>query len=129
MVNIVFLLPRLVPGSAADTLAVGYGGVPAAVVASLNARLGLGQPLAVQYVDYLKGVFTNWPPYFGVSYAFYPYSVTYLIWQRFPFTLLLIAASFVLSSLLSFLLGVGSSLRRGSRFEFGSIYASIIFWA
>ena len=129
MVHLVFLLPRLVPGSAADTLAVGYGGVPAAVVASLNARLGLGQPLWIQYVDYIKGIFTNWPPYFGVSYAFYPYSVTYLIWQRFPFTLLLIAASFVLSSLLSFVLGVVSSLRRGSKFEFASMYSSIIFWA
>jgi len=129
MVNLVFFLPRLVPGSAADTLAVGYGGVPQAVVASLNERLGLGHPLAVQYVDYLKGIFTNWPPYFGVSYAFYPYSVTYLIAQRFPFTLLLIASSFVLSSLLSFFLAVFSSYRRGSKFEFTSMYSAIIFWA
>lgn len=129
MVHVVFLLPRLVPGSAADTLAVGYGGVPAAVVASLNARLGLGHPLWIQYIDYMKGIFTNWPPYFGVSYAFYPYSVTYLIFQRFPFTLLLIAASFVLSSICSFVLGIVSSLKRGSKFEFASIYSSIIFWA
>jgi peptide/nickel transport system permease protein len=123
------MLPRLVPGSAANVLAAGYGGVPEQVVASINARLGLGQPLPVQYVDYIRGIFTNWPPYFGVSYAFYPYTVSYLIWIRFPFTLLLIAASFVFASLLSFALAVLSALKRGSRFEFGSMYSSIIFWA
>ncbi|MHB8567500.1 MAG: ABC transporter permease [Nitrososphaerales archaeon] len=129
MLNLVFLLPRLVPGSAANVLAAGYGGVPEQVVASINARLGLGQPLSVQYIDYMKGIFTNWPPYFGVSYAFYPYTVSYLVWIRMPFTLLLIAASFALASLLSFLLGVASAMRRGSKFEFASMYSSIIFWA
>lgn len=129
MLHLVFLLPRLVPGSAANVLAAGYGGVPEQVVASLNARLGLGQPIWVQYVLYMKGIFTNWPPYFGVSYAFYPYPVTYLVAVRLPFTLLLIAASFVLANLISFVMAVMSARRRGSTFEFASMYSSIIFWA
>lgn len=129
MINLVFFLPRLIPGSAANVLAAGYGGVPQAVVQSLNERLGLGQPITVQYYLYLKGIFTNWPPYFGVSYAFYPYTVSYLVGVRFPFTLLLIAASFVLASLMSFAMAVTGAMRRGSKFEFGSMYSSIIFWA
>ncbi|MGI0079285.1 MAG: ABC transporter permease [Nitrososphaerales archaeon] len=129
MLNLIFFLPRLVPGSAANVLAAGYGGVPQQVVQSLNERLGLGKPIWDQYQIFLSGVFTHWPPDFGFSYAFYPSSVTYLISIRFPFTLLLIFASFILSSLLSFVLAVVSAMRRGSSFEFGSMYASIIFWA
>jgi peptide/nickel transport system permease protein len=129
MLNLIFILPRLVPGSAADVLAAGYGGVPQQVVRSINERLGLGQPIYIQYIDYLKGIFANWPPYFGISYAYYPYPVTTLIAQRFPFTLFLIAASFLLANALSLTLGVLSALRRGSKFEFASIYSSIIFWA
>jgi peptide/nickel transport system permease protein len=129
MLNLVFLLPRIVPGSAANVLAAGYGGVPQAVVASINKRLGLGQPLYVQYVDYLKGIFTNWPPNFGISYAYYPNSVTSLIASRFPFTAVLIVTSFILSSLLSFSLGIVSAQRRGTKFEFASIYSSVVFWS
>jgi peptide/nickel transport system permease protein len=129
ILNLDFFLPRLIPGSAADVLAAGYGGVPVQVVQSITARLGLGQPLYVQYILYLKGIFTNCPPYFGVSYAFYPYTATYLVWLRLPFTLLLIAASFQLATMISFFLAMMSSLRRGGKFEFGSMYSSIIFWA
>jgi peptide/nickel transport system permease protein len=129
MLNLVFFLPRFLPGSAASVLAAGYGGVPQQVVQSLNLRLGLGAPWYVQYEIYLKGIFLNFPPDFGVSYAFYPTSVSYLVGIRFPFTLLLIASSFVLASLLSFVMAVFSSRRRGSKFEFGSMYSSIIFWA
>ena len=129
MLNLLFILPRLVPGSAANVLAAGYGGAPQAVVASITARLGLGQPMYVQYIDYLKGIFTNWPPYFGVSYAYYPYTVTALIASRFPFTITLIATSFILANLLSLGLGAIGALRRGSKFEFASVYSSLIFWA
>lgn len=129
VLNLDFFLPRLVPGNAADVLAAGYGGVPVQVVKSITERLGLGQPLIVQYGLYLQGIFTNWPPYFGVSSTFYPYTATYLIWLRMPLTLALIAASFTLATLVSFLLAMFSAMRRGGRFEFGSMYLSIISWA
>ncbi|MDE1854031.1 MAG: ABC transporter permease [Thaumarchaeota archaeon] len=129
VLNLDFFLPRLVPGNAADVLAAGYSGVPAAVVKSITERLGLGQPLIVQYWLYLQGVFTNWPPYFGVSSTFFPYTATYLVWLRLPFTLALIAASFVLATLISYLLALRSALKRGGKFEFGSMYLSIVSWA
>src|SRR5579863_9678003 len=129
VINLVFFLPRLVPGNAADVLAAGYSGVPQQVVKSIIARLGLGQPWSVQYSLYMQGIFLNWPPYFGVSSTFYPYTATYLVWIRMPFTLALMAAAFVLSTLVSFLLAMFSAVRRGGKFEFGSMYTSILFWA
>jgi peptide/nickel transport system permease protein len=129
VVNLIFFLPRLVPGNAAYVLAAGYSGVPQAVVKSIEARIGLGKPLWVQYSIYLRGIFTQWPPYFGISSTFFPYTSNYLVWIRLPFTLALMAAAFVLSTIFSFVLAMFSAIRRGGKFEFGSMYLSIIFWA
>jgi peptide/nickel transport system permease protein len=129
VVNLIFFLPRLVPGNAAYVLAAGYSGVPQAVVKSIEARIGLGKPIWVQYSLYIHGVFMQWPPYFGISSTFYPYTANYLVWIRLPFTLALMAAAFVLSTIFSFVLAMFSAVRRGGKFEFGSMYLSIIFWA
>jgi peptide/nickel transport system permease protein len=129
ILNLIFFLPRLLPGNAADVLAAGYAGVPAQAVKSITERLGLGQPLYVQYSLYMQGIFTNWPPYFGVSYTFYPNTASDMVFIRLPFTLALIAASFVLATVISYLLAVSSASRRGGKLEFGSMYTSIIFWA
>jgi peptide/nickel transport system permease protein len=129
VLNLDFFLPRLIPGNAADVLAAGYSGVSTQVVQSITARLGLNQPLPVQYWLYLRGVFSSWPPYFGTSYAFYPNSASVLIAVRFPSTLVLIGASFALATLISFVMGVLSSSRRGGKLEHTSMYTSIVLWA
>ncbi|MDG6991205.1 MAG: ABC transporter permease [Nitrososphaerota archaeon] len=129
VINLIFFLPRLIPGNAADVLAAGYSGVPQQVVKSIIERLGLGKPLWVQYSIYMQGIFTQWPPYFGISSTFFPYTANYLVWIRLPFTLALMAAAFVLSTIVSYVLAMFSAVRRGGKFEFGSMYLSIIFWA
>jgi peptide/nickel transport system permease protein len=129
VLNLDFFLPRLIPGNAADVLAAGYSGVSTQVVQSITARLGLNQPLQVQYWLYLQGVFSSWPPYFGTSYAFYPNSASVLIAVRFPSTLVLIGASFALATLISFVMGMVSSSRRGGKLEHTSMYTSIVLWA
>ncbi|HKW04280.1 MAG TPA: ABC transporter permease [Nitrososphaerales archaeon] len=123
-----FILPRLVPGSAAEIFASGTK-LPSVAVKLIEARLGLDQPLYIQYFLYLKGIFATWPPYFGVSYQYYPATVSSLIAQKLPWTILLIASALILSSVISFILAGITSLRRGSSVEFGSVYASIVFWA
>ena len=129
VLNLDFFLPRLLPGNAADVLAAGYAGVPEQVVRSITARLGLGQPLYVQYSLYLQGIFTAFPPDFGVSSTFYPATAASLVFLRLPFTLALIAAAFVLATIISYFLAMHSAMKRGRRLEFGSMYASIVFWA
>ncbi len=127
-VNVIFILPRLVPGSAAEIFASGTK-VPATAAILISERLGLNQPLSVQYALYLKGIFATWPPYFGVSYEFYPEPVSSLILARLPWTLLLLVSSMLLSFFISYIMAGVSSLRRGSKLEFASLYSSIFFWS
>lgn len=127
-INLDFFLPRLAPGNAAEIFASGTR-LPSSEIALLTARFGLDKPLYIQYELFLKGIFTNWPPDFGVSFQYYPYSVSYLIGVRIPWTLLLIAVSLLLAFQISYLLAGFSTIKRGSKFEFGSLYGSIIFWS
>jgi peptide/nickel transport system permease protein len=124
--NLDFILPRLVPGNAAEIFASGTK-LPATAVLLIEARFGLNQPLYIQYLDYLKNVFLTWPPYFGYSFEFYPENVSYLIGVRIGWTILLIASSFVLSLLISYFMAMISARRRGGKFEYSSVYSSIAF--
>jgi peptide/nickel transport system permease protein len=126
--NLDFVLPRLLPGSAAEIFAAGTR-LPQNDVQLISERLGLNQPVLVQYYDYLRGIFASWPPYLGVSYQFYPKTVASLIIDRLPWTILLIATSFFLAFMISFLLAARSMFSRGGKFELSSVSSSIIFWA
>jgi peptide/nickel transport system permease protein len=126
--NLDFFLPRLVPGSAAQVFA-SRSYLPAREIQIISARLGLNQPLGTQYLLYLKGIFLSWPPYFGVSYQYYPEPVTTLVASRIPWTMMLIITSLILSSTLSFFLAGINSMRRQSKLEFSTMYASITFWS
>jgi peptide/nickel transport system permease protein len=125
--NLDFFLPRLVPGNAAEIFSGGTK-LPTADVKLLEQRFGLNQPLYVQYYLFFRGVF-SWPPYFGVSFTYYPISVTQLIAERIPWTLLLVVTSFFLSFTISYFLAGMSAMHRGSRVEFASLYSSILFWS
>lgn len=125
--NLDFILPRLVPGNAAEIFASGTK-LPQNEILLLEARFGLNQPEYVQYYLFLRGVF-SWPPYFGVSFNYYPITVTDLILARLPWTILLVITSFFLSFQISYILAGISSLRRGSKFEIASLYTSILFWS
>lgn len=133
VLNLIFILPRLVPGNAAEIFAASTF-VPASAVQEIATRLGLNQPLAGQYITYLKNVFLTFPPYFGVSYAYYPATVSSLFGSRIGWTLLLILTSMGLAELWTYLLGALLALRRGGKFEMGSLYSMItlnslpIFW-
>jgi peptide/nickel transport system permease protein len=125
--NLDFFLPRLVPGNAAEIFSGGTK-LPAAEVKLLEQRFGLNQPLYTQYYLFMRGVF-SWPPSFGVSFTYYPTPVTTLIAERIPWTLLLVVTSFFLSFTISYFLAGMSAMRRGSKFEFASLYSSILFWS
>ena len=128
VLNLIFFLPRLAPGNAADILG-GSGKYPAEAVKLITARLGLNQPIGFQYFLYLKGIFATWPPYFGISSKFYPETVTYLFGVRLVWSLLLILASLALSIVMAYLLAGITALRRGGKLELGSLYTSILFLA
>ncbi len=126
VLNIIFFLPRFAPGNAADILA-GSTRLPAQAVVEISARLGLNQPMYVQYVDFLKNIFLTFPPYLGVSYGYYPVQVSYLFDVRAGWTFLLIATSLAVGELMTYGMGSVVSLRRGGKFEIGSLYSVITF--
>ena len=134
VINLVFILPRLVPGNAAEILAAGSK-VPAQAIKLLEIRFGLNQPVYVQYELYLKGIFGSWPPDFGISFGYYPDTVTHLFLVRIPWTMLLILLSLALSLFMAYVVAGISSLRRGGKFEAAAMYVSIllnstpIFWS
>ncbi len=81
VVNLAFFIPHLAPGNAAEVLAGGK--FASTQTALIEQRLGIGKPLLTQYVLYLRNIFTNWPTYFGVSYAYSSESVGPFFWS-FP---------------------------------------------
>jgi peptide/nickel transport system permease protein len=133
VINLVFFLPRLVPGNAADILASSFH-LPSQAVILISERLGLNQPLSVQYVTYLKNMFTTFPPYFGVSYLYYPTTVSDLFAARIPWSLMLMLVSIFLGFFLAYIMTRFTSTRRGGKLEATTLYASIalnsvpVFW-
>lgn len=128
VVNLDFFIPRALPGSAATIFATSVKLSPDAVQ-KISERLGLNQPLAVQYEIYLKGIFTHFPPSFGFSYQYYPTSVTHMILIRFPWTLLLVISGFAIAVTLAFFVAVITVRKRGGKSELTSFGAAITFWS
>ncbi|TBL42698.1 ABC transporter permease [Verrucosispora sp. SN26_14.1] len=77
---------------------------------ALRTELGLDQPLVVQYLNYLKGVFTG---DLGQSLQFYQAN-TSMIADRLPYTLQLVAAGMLLALLVGVPLGVLAATREGT---------------
>jgi len=128
IINFDFIIPRLVPGNAAEILAASSR-LPQQAFVEIQARLGLDHSYYVQYVLYLKGIFLSWPPYFGVSYQYFPAQVTTLFFSRLPWTLILIGSSFALSIIIAYFMSAYASSRRAGKFEVGSLYSAIVFHA
>jgi peptide/nickel transport system permease protein len=123
-VNLDFIIPRLAPGGPAVLLAEGSR-FPSGAIQVITLRLGLNQPLSTQYFLFLKNLFEI-PPYFGVSYAYYPIPVFDLFVHDIPWDFVLIGSSFLLAYTISYSMASAGSLRRRGKIESSSLYASVI---
>ncbi|MBM7517486.1 ABC transporter permease [Nocardioides nitrophenolicus] len=83
---------------------------------ALRHELGLDRSLIVQYLDYLKGVFTG---DLGTSLQFYQPNST-MIFDRLPYTLQLVAAGMALALLIGIPLGVLAATREGTWWDRGA---------
>lgn len=106
-VTITFLLLRLLPGNPA--LAVASPLMSPALRAQMLRDYGLNQPLAIQYVEYLRQLLHG---NLGISFADNE-SVTTVLRQELPWTLLLMGSSFVLTLIMGVPLGVAAARRQG----------------
>ena len=108
---VIFTITSLLPGDAAQA-ALGQEATPE-LVAALRAKLGLDLPAHVRYLHWLGGLLTGHP---GVAMA-NGLPVTELIGSRLPNSLMLAAATTVVSVPLALALGILSAMVRGSLFD------------
>jgi peptide/nickel transport system permease protein len=104
----VFSIIHFIPGNPAQIIA-GPNATPEQL-AALEARLGLDQPVWMQYVIWLQNVFSG---NLGVSYI-NNFPVREIIGQRIPATIELAIASLFIGVLIAFPLGIIAALRPGS---------------
>ncbi len=112
IVFVVFLLLHLVPGDPAQVI-LGVG-ASESEIAALREKLGLNKPLIVQFGRYVTGVSRG---DLGDSFA-YRKGVSQIVLERFPATLELTFAAMLLACGIGIPLGVESSLRQHSSFDF-----------
>ena len=109
--TIIFSLIHLIPG---DPVEVMLGaGAGAGDVSDLRHRLGLDQPIGVQYASFMSGLFRG---DLGQSLR-YRDPVSDLLLERFPATLLLSAASLLIAMALALPSGVAAALRPGGAID------------
>lgn len=118
-VTLNFLIPRLQPGDPAQALLARLQGNTQAVnpvqLEAIRKMLGTRDGnLLSQYWDYLGAVVHG---QFGVSYSYYPYSVTAMIATALPWTLILVGVTQIASFVIGTLLGAWAAYRRNTRVD------------
>ncbi len=110
-----FLLPRLMPGSPADAALAKLaqaGPVSPATRAAIEVQLGVPTGgIGSQYVQYLGNVVHL---DFGVSYTFFPQSVSSLVTSALPWTLVMVGLVTILAFVIGTLVGVLAAWKRGT---------------
>lgn len=119
--TIVWFLLQLMPGDITDTL-IGDPSIPLATRQELATRLGLDQPLYLQYWTYVTNFFKG---EMGVSFSRYPQDVSAILWEAIPRTLVLVLTGTLLAYWMGFKSGKLIAWGRGGRTEQGFIIAGI----
>lgn len=99
-----FLLPRLVPGNPVYTILISkFHYIPPQEVKLLESQFGLtNHNLWVQFQLYITQLFHG---NLGISYYFYPSTVTHIIATHLPWTLYLLGLSTAISSIIGVIVG------------------------
>ncbi|UWU24649.1 ABC transporter permease (plasmid) [Rhizobium sp. CB3060] len=107
-----FFIPRQMPGNPVDVMfAKMNSSLPPEAKAALIETFGFASgPLYLQFLDYMKSVFT-WD--LGPSIKFYPLTVGQVLGHALPWTLTLAGTASVLAFATGSWLGVSAAWRRG----------------
>jgi peptide/nickel transport system permease protein len=131
-----FFIPRIQGGDPAEAIVQRLSGQSQAVdpaqVEAVRNMLGAPDiPLTEQYVNYLQNVFRG---EFGVSYSYFPYTVTYMIEDTLPWTLVLLGVTQIFSFVVGNMIGAWAAWKRNGTFDswvttFSNFFGSIpSFW-
>ena len=119
LVVVSYLLMYAAPGGPFDT----ERALPPGVMANLERKYGLDQPLVVQIWRYLVSIVVEFD--FGPSFRYTDRSVNDLIRQGFPVTLTYGAWSFVVAVLVGVSLGIAAAVRHNSVLDYLAVGVSI----
>ena len=120
---LVFVLLRLAPGDPIDAYINPNVSVSQAEMAAVRARLGLDQPLPVQYLAWLGAAVTG---DLGFSIQRSGVRVLQLVLERIGPTLLLMGAGLALSIVVGIATGIIGAVRRNSATDVGLSVAAFI---
>ncbi len=110
---LLFAVIQAAPGGPEAALLQQDRFIDPAAIEAYRERLGVDQPVPVQYVRWLGGVVRG---DLGISFST-TRPVSEMILERLPATLELMGASFLIAAVLAFLLGVTSAIRQYSWFD------------
>ena len=122
--SIVFFLVNAQPGDASNFYALNPD-IPPETRERLRELFGVNQPLWKQYLIHIRNTLTG---DFGVSFSLYPRSVTDVIMERLPRTLMLFVTASVFSFYLGFSLGKIIAWRRGGWTEYTSTLGGVVLY-
>ncbi len=119
--SLVWLLLQAMPGDISDTL-IGDPSIPLATRLELRQRLGLDQPLYLQYLTYITNFFRG---EMGVSFSRYPQEVSTILLEAIPRTLVLVLTATLFAYWMGFKSGKLIAWGRGGKTEQGFIVGGI----
>jgi peptide/nickel transport system permease protein len=124
-ITVNFMLPRMMPGSPADAAIAKLaqnGPVTAEMRTAIEAQLGVPSgSVWSQYLQYLNNVIHF---DFGVSYSYFPQTVSSLIGTALPYTLTLVGLVTILAFVLGTLIGAAAAWKRGSALDTVAVVGS-----
>jgi len=128
--TLIFIIPRLAPGDpiaamvSRMTQQAGYVENSEAIIEGWKERLGLNEPILVQYVKYLGSIFT-WD--FGYSLAGFPTTVRSMILRALPWTLGLLTLATALFFIIGNFLGALLAWKKSPKLLKALIPVTMIF--
>ena len=108
-----FFISELAPGNYLDTLKQDPQITPERI-AALSQQFGLDKPPIVQYFSWLWRIITRLD--FGQSFVYFR-SVSSLLWERVPATLLLAIASIIVTWAIAIPLGILGAVKQDTRID------------
>jgi peptide/nickel transport system permease protein len=111
-----FFIPRAMPGNAVQSVMAKFPNLQPSAYKALEALLGVGHPGSIwsQYVSYLNDIFHF---NFGTDVSQYPASVSSLLVQTLPWTIILVGTATVIAFLVGTALGIVAGWRHGGALD------------
>ena len=120
--SIVFIIVYMQPGDISQ-IYINDPQIPPEAREALRERLGLNQPVHIQYINFIKNLFTG---NLGISFSRYPRPVWELIKERLPRTVALFVIATLLYFSLGFYLGKLIAWKRGGLIDYSATVIGVV---